>query len=92
MPDHLHLFVRITGNRALGIWIRGLKRAVGAALNHSSVSGEYWQPGFFDHVIRHTESYAEKWLYVRDNPVRQKLVVKREDWPHQGEIINIESV
>ena len=30
--------------------------------------------GFFDHLIRHSESYSEKWEYVRQNPVRAGLV------------------
>jgi hypothetical protein len=28
----------------------------------------FWQRGFFDHLIRNTESYAQKWDYVRENP------------------------
>lgn len=32
------------------------------------------QAGFFDHVLRSNESYAEKWKYVRSNPVRAGLV------------------
>jgi hypothetical protein len=30
--------------------------------------------GFFDHILRTDESYAQKWNYVRDNPVRAGLV------------------
>ena len=37
--------------------------------------------GFFDHVIRSEESYEQKWVYVRDNPVRAGLVRSAEDWP-----------
>jgi REP element-mobilizing transposase RayT len=44
----------------------------------------FWQPGFFDHLLRHDESYAEKWDYVWRNPVRAGLVAKPEDWPYQG--------
>jgi len=51
-----------------------------------------WQPGFFDHLLRHDESYAEKWLYVRDNPVREHLVAKWDDWPYHGEIVVIDRV
>ena len=49
-----------------------------------------WQPGFFDHILRSDESYAEKWNYVRDNPVRAGLVETADDWPHQGEIVMID--
>ena len=50
---------------------------------------EIWERGFFDHVIRNSESYAQKWEYVRQNPVRAGLVERAEDWPYQGEIVEI---
>jgi putative transposase len=46
----------------------------------------HWQSGFFDHLIRHSESYAEKWEYIRLNPVRTGLVKNCQEWPWQGEI------
>jgi len=45
-----------------------------------------WQEEFFDHVLRAQESYEEKWKYVRENPVRAKLVGAPDDWPFQGEL------
>lgn len=45
-----------------------------------------WQVDTFDHILRSAESYAEKWNYVRENPVRAALVAKSDDWPWQGEI------
>ena len=47
-----------------------------------------WQRGFFDHLLRSEESYAQKWDYVRGNPVRAQLVEKVEDWPVRGRIRN----
>jgi len=38
-----------------------------------------WQRGFFDHLLRSDESYAEKWNYVRENPVRAGLAQSAED-------------
>jgi REP element-mobilizing transposase RayT len=52
----------------------------------------FWQPGFFDHLLRHDESYAEKWDYVWRNPVRAHLVKNPGDWPFQGEIHSIDRV
>jgi hypothetical protein len=41
---------------------------------------------FFDHVLRSSESYSEKWNYVRDNPVRAGLVSNAGEWHYAGEI------
>jgi len=86
MPDHVHLFVRGGRNFALSPWIGGLKRAMSVALKSPGL----WQPGFFDHILRSDESYAEKWNYVRDNPVRAGLVKAADDWLYQGEIVVID--
>jgi putative transposase len=51
-----------------------------------------WQRRFFDHVLRSDESYAQKWNYVRDNPVRAGFVTNAEDWLYAGEIISIDRV
>jgi REP element-mobilizing transposase RayT len=48
-----------------------------------------WQAGFFDHVLRSSESYNEKWKYVLMNPVRKGLVQQASDWQFQGEIFEI---
>jgi putative transposase len=88
MPDHIHLFVQGSFDFDLGIWVRGLKRVVAAAVTGGR-SSILWQRGFFDHLIRNSESYSQKWEYVRDNPVRAGLVVDSEDWPYQGELIAI---
>jgi putative transposase len=86
MPDHVHLFIRGDRSFRLSPWIAGLKRAMSVALRSPGL----WQPGFFDHILRNDESYAEKWNYVRDNPVRAGLVRTADEWPCQGEIIVID--
>ena len=86
MPDHVHLFVRGDQNFVLSKWVSGLKRAMSVAMTEQRL----WQPGFFDHVLRSSESYAEKWNYVRENPVRAGLVDRAADWPYQGEIVIID--
>jgi REP element-mobilizing transposase RayT len=83
MPEHVHLFVRGDAKFELGTWIRGLKRAIPSG-------SDFWQPGFFDHILRSDESYSEKWNYVRDNPVRSGLVSDAAEWPYQGEIVWID--
>ena len=88
MPDHVHLFVRGILDFSLRQWIRMMKRALSNAI---VADPPHWQQGFFDHLIRHSESYAEKWEYVRANPVRAGLVANVNDWPWQGEIVRLEA-
>jgi putative transposase len=101
MPDHLHVFVRIARDMTLRRWESGLKRCLGkaiSALGHepTRIPGarlrSFWQPGFFDHLLRHDESYAQKWDYVWRNPVRAGLVAQPQDWPYQGEIHLVDRV
>jgi REP element-mobilizing transposase RayT len=87
MPDHIHLFVRRSDDFVLTSWVAGLKRAISVALR---AGHQLWQPGFFDHVLRSDESYGQKWLYVRDNPVRAGLVSESAAWPYQGEFVIID--
>ncbi len=81
MPDHLHVIVAPTEDRGakLGNFSAALKRWMREELNAS------WdfQPGCFDRLLRSDESLHEKWLYVRENPVRAKLVKHWKDWPYQ---------
>jgi putative transposase len=85
----IFLFVRGDPSFRLAGWVKGLKRTIGNALSREDPSFR-WQPGFFDHVLRNEESYAQKWNYVRENPVRADLVSSAEDWPYQGEIVWID--
>jgi putative transposase len=41
-----------------------------------------WQDGFFDHRLRHDESFVEKAAYIRMNPVRSGLIRAPEEWPY----------
>lgn len=87
MPDHLHLFVTGPGEFVLGRWIGTLKRLLAA--NAPQASRPFWQRGFFDHVLRSSESYSQKWDYVLQNPVRGGLVRTADEWPFAGEIVVI---
>ena len=90
MPDHVHLFVMMPREgRTLSAWIKSLKCVLGKCADARGVPRPRWQEGFFDHLLRSGESYAEKWNYVRMNPVRAGLCVEPEAWPYQGEIMPI---
>ena len=87
MPDHLHAFVALDAERCrLSAWVSGLKAVVARVLRAEGAAGPYWQKGFFDHVLRGSESASEKWEYVRTNPVRAGLVQQAEDWRFWGQV------
>ena len=87
MPDHIHLFVCGDADFVLSRWIAGLKRVISKALG---IRGKFWQPTFFDHILRSDESYSEKWEYIRQNPVRAGLVKEADEWRYQGEVVVID--
>ena len=45
-----------------------------------------WQSDCWDTQLRSGKHYHEKWLYVRENPVRSGLVENAEQWDIQGEL------
>ncbi len=90
MPDHVHLFVRLpTEGIVLGRWVQSLKNVLGKGIAAAGHLRPHWQEGFFDHLMRSQDSYAQKWAYVKDNPVRAELCLNAQDWPYQGEIVPI---
>jgi len=89
MPDHIHVFLRIGTCGRLGLAVKCLREAITKRLHYDQPGLRIWQPGFFDHMMRSGESYAEKWLYVCNNPVRARLCANADQWPCQGEIVVI---
>ncbi|MGQ0802044.1 MAG: REP-associated tyrosine transposase [Pseudomarimonas sp.] len=85
MPDHIHLFCAPKScDTSLGKWMAFWRSLTTRSL--SDESGNLWQREYWDRQLRRQDSYAEKWEYVRNNPVRAGLVSKSEDWPFQGEM------
>lgn len=66
-----------------------LRNVLGKDLLRLGIQKPHWQEGFFDHLLRSSESYSEKGEYVRINPVRANLCATPEEWPYQGEILAI---
>ena len=91
MPDHVHAFVALDDERTtLPTWLKSLKNTLSKTFRARKISSPHWQKTFFDHVLRNSEAYNEKWEYVAENPVRAGLVKRAEDWPFQGEIFCLE--
>ena len=87
MPDHFHLFVATDDREiALSQWMKSLKNTISRSRRLSGISAPHWQKTFFDHLLQSSESYSDKWRYVRENPVRARLVKNAEEWPFMGEV------
>jgi REP element-mobilizing transposase RayT len=98
MPDHVHFFCRAElAAKPLRIFMQKWKQwtskrvarevaVIGIGGPDLKQSGTLWQDEFFDHVLRSSESYSQKWKYVKENSARAGLVKKSDDWPFQGEI------
>lgn len=88
MPDHVHFFIAPNTDAkplatAVGKWKEWTAKRL---LAQTRAAPPLWQPEFFDHVLRSSESRSEKWDYVYHNPVRAGLVARPEDWPFAGHI------
>ncbi len=88
MPDHVHFFCCASMTaKPLSTFLKRWKEwSAKALLPPLAMHPPLWQHRFFDHLLRTTESHAEKWLYVRENPVRAGLVARPEDWPYAGRV------
>jgi REP element-mobilizing transposase RayT len=88
MPDHVHFFCSAELNaKSLPAFMQAWKQWTSKRIaREMNVSGHIWQEEFFDHVLRSSESYSQKWDYVKENAVRAKLVANSEQWPWQGEV------
>ncbi|MBI5766814.1 MAG: transposase [Verrucomicrobia bacterium] len=87
MPDHVHCFARPRPDaKPLSAFVRDWKRWTAKQIcDATGTPPPVWQLEFFDHVLRSPRSYAEKWDYVRANPVRAGLAATPDSWPHAGE-------
>ena len=87
MPDHMHLFCapNTFPPQPLKKWIAHWRNHVTRAWPHRA-QVPIWQRDFWDRQLRRSESYAEKWHYVVNNPLRHGYVRRAEDWPYQGEL------
>jgi putative transposase len=87
MPDHLHLFAApSTEAIALDAWVRYWKSHF--TKHHRAAHGprRVWQTDHWDRRLRSSDSYQEKWEYVRNNPVRKGLAAHADEWPYEGVI------
>ncbi len=82
MPDHVHLLTA-PSERELSVaaFLKWFKRWFNERYEFPNRCR--WQPGGFDRLLRTSESIREKWLYIRENPVRASLATHWKQWPYR---------
>ena len=84
MPNHIHLFFSIqqgTLKTVMSTFKRKTSRAITAALK---LDKPLWQGEWFDHWSRSAEEDEKIIRYIRNNPVKARLVSDYQDWPYGG--------
>ncbi len=85
MPDHLHIILKPLSGTRLSEIMKNLKGSTAYQINKMlNRSGKFWQVENFDHLIRDGLGLREKWEYVKENPVKAKLVDKAEAYPYSS--------
>ncbi len=82
MPDHVHFIIKPLSDITLSKIMHQLKGSTAFQINKLlKRSGKFWQSECFDHLIRDGNYLREIWEYIKENPVKAKLVPKAEDYP-----------
>ncbi|MFB2898278.1 transposase [Aerosakkonemataceae cyanobacterium BLCC-F50] len=94
MPDHVHILIQPLPKSADEFW--SLSSIMHSIKSYSSKEiakvmkhiGTVWQDERYDHIIRNDRELAEKWEYIRQNPVKAKLSATPEEYPFFWQISN----
>ncbi len=82
MPDHFHLILKPIHGYSLAEIMKAIKGGSAYELNKKlERKGKFWQIENFDHLIRNDRDLRETWDYIKDNPVKGKLVKEAENYP-----------
>ncbi|MBI4265902.1 MAG: transposase [Acidobacteria bacterium] len=87
MSDHVHLLLEAIGATSdLRCLIGGWKQRTG--YEHARATRRrLWQPGYYDHVLRHDEDRLETIAYIVGNPVRKGMVRDPAEYQFWGSSI-----
>ena len=83
MPDHFHLLVSPTLSleRSLQLIKGGFSYR---AKKELGFAGEIWEKSFYDRRVRGVEDYFNFKQYIRQNPIKRRLVSELPDYPYSS--------
>jgi putative transposase len=84
MKDHLHLLVSGTAEDADAMKFCATFRQVSAYHYRCVHRQRLWQDGFYDRVLRDSDSTFDVVCYIVANPIRAGLVDTVTEYPHVG--------
>jgi putative transposase len=85
MPDHFHLIITPAYEHPLEKCVQFIKGGFSfRAKKELGFNGEIWQRQYTEHRIKDARDYREHATYIRENPVRAKLVQRAEDWKYSA--------
>jgi putative transposase len=91
MPDHIHLIITpketLSLERVLQYIKGGFSFRYGKEINQKR---EVWQKSFTNHRIHNAVDYKRHREYIRQNPVRGKLVINPDEYPYSSAFPGVE--
>ncbi len=82
MPDHMHWLVQLDDRLPLAGLVKRFKTVSALHANRQrGHTGSFWQPGYYDHLIRDDENLCDAARYIVANPLRAGLVERLGDYP-----------
>jgi REP element-mobilizing transposase RayT len=81
MPNHVHVVVEMQGKYALSEILHSWKSYIAHEVNKLlNRSGPFWFREYHDRFIRDADHLAAAVKYVETNPVKARLVTRKEEW------------
>jgi REP element-mobilizing transposase RayT len=88
MPDHIHFILWIASHEGnvptLGQVVGTYKSLTGRASleylrkQHHILANQFWQRGYYEHVIRSEFELQQKRAYIRNNPLKEELKAENQ--------------
>jgi|AntAceMinimDraft_16_1070373.scaffolds.fasta_scaffold00253_5 REP element-mobilizing transposase RayT len=83
MPNHLHILMSLSEGykRNLLNWVKTFKRYTSKVTRENYGLINLWQRGFYEHILRSSDSILKKAIYIMENPIRKGIVKEVDEYP-----------